>query len=129
MAQIRKIANKTAKTPVGAYPQDLLCGQAGSATTIKAITINNNTVSVDIEFSFLFYLKMPARAMLNGVHRDDRHDVRRDAHHGVLRGVHQNHLLSALHYHDNGPCATARAIYNRSGKAWKIPNSKDRNPP
>ncbi len=50
MAQIRKTTSKTVKKPVGLYPHDLLYGQAGKATTTKAITISSNKVSVDIEY-------------------------------------------------------------------------------
>jgi hypothetical protein len=50
MAQIMKITSKIVRTPVGRYPHSLLYGQAGKAKTTKAITTNNNKVSVDIEF-------------------------------------------------------------------------------
>jgi hypothetical protein len=48
MAQTRKTTNKTVKTPVGLYPHDLLYGQLGKENTTKAITTNNNKVSIDI---------------------------------------------------------------------------------
>jgi hypothetical protein len=55
MAQTRKTTSKTVKTPVGLYPHDLLYGQAGKATTTKAITINSSKVSLDIEFLLFMY--------------------------------------------------------------------------
>jgi hypothetical protein len=53
MAQIRKITSNTVKTPVGLYPHELLYGQAGKDIITKAININRNNVSIDINFSFL----------------------------------------------------------------------------